>query len=185
MSSGKQMDWDEAMRRSEFRWTPGGLVQILVGVPHWESHRPRKATTRLRRNLAWTQQNLQRFMCMAERKGEKCQRGCSGLQKRGPHPSIHPSNIPPTVYSQTDIDKSGKYGPPPPRCGQKQGRLWTPSSSCLQRHYSKGKRLLQLRLLFSLFLQFWVEVVGVSTGTQFMPARSGCSHARGRIRLTD
>lgn len=61
-----------------------------------------------------------------------------------------------------------------------------PSSSCLQRHYSKGKRLLQLRLLLSLILQFWVVVAAVLVHGLGMPACSGC-HAGGRIRtdLTD
>lgn len=116
------------------------------------------------------------------RKGRKMSAWLQWLAEGDPiHPSIHP--ISPTVYSQTDIDKSGKYGSPPgvgksrAGCGLLRLRV---CSGITQR----AKRLLQLRLLLSLFLQFWV-VVGVSTGTQFMPARSGCSHARGRIRLTD
>lgn len=63
VSSGKQMDWEEAMRRSEFRWTPGGLVQILVGVPHWESHRPRKATDKAQTKQTWLGRNKREKSC--------------------------------------------------------------------------------------------------------------------------
>lgn len=45
------------------------------------------------------------------RKGRKMSAWLQWLAEEDPiHPSIHP--ISPTVYSQTDIDKSGKYGSP-------------------------------------------------------------------------
>lgn len=104
------MDWDEAMRRSEFRWTPGGLVQILVGVPHWESHRPRKATHKAQTKQTWLGRNKKAATVYVHgfwRVTTVMSAWLRGLQKRGPRSSIH---IPNRTYSQTH--KSGKYGFP-------------------------------------------------------------------------
>ena len=127
------------MRRSEFRWTPGGLVQIPVVFPNWET-----SSTQV-----WRRRGSDETWA-----GGRGQRNCNGLcacmQKKlsawllhkDRTPSIHPSTFP-TVHCQT-VQFPASTGPGQtkrvPSGGLSQaGQSCGSFLSCLQRHYSKGK----------------------------------------------